>query len=166
MPEPVQFVGERVHFRDDGAASRCRSWGQNIEMHTVEPAGPAGFTPEPLSSRIFVRCYRHYGDAKRAYDQLKVVAHIPEKRMTVVARDLEWREPLAPERLVKLTSGLCALTGAAVAVVLWILGLGSAQIEWLTLAIFGAMAGAAAGLVLAGVVEEDLAPVRTLGSGS
>ena len=63
-------------------------------MQTFESSPPAGSKPKPLSSRIFVRCYRHYGEAKRAYDALRVVAGIPEKRMTVVARGLEWREPL------------------------------------------------------------------------
>ena len=63
-------------------------------MQTLDSTSHAGFAPKPLSSRVFVRCYRHYGEAKRAYDQLRVVAGIPDKRMTVVARGLEWREPL------------------------------------------------------------------------
>ena len=76
-------------------------------MQTLDPTTPAGFAPKPVSSRIFIRCYRHYGEAKHAYDQLRVVAGIPEKRMTVVARGLEWREPL-PSRCAARSS-LCGL---------------------------------------------------------
>ena len=83
-------------------------------MHTFEETG---YKPEPISSRIFVRCYRHFADAKRAYDQLRVVAGIPDKRMTVVARGLEWREPLPLVALLKLAGGAGAGIGAAVAFV-------------------------------------------------
>ena len=52
-------------------------------MQTLDSTSPAGFAPKPLSSPIFIRCYRHYGEAKPAYDRLHVVAGIPEKQMTV-----------------------------------------------------------------------------------
>src|SRR3954447_1504813 len=90
-----------------------------------------GFAPRPTSSRVFVRCYRHYGDAKRAYDQLSVVARIPDKRMTVVARGLEWREPLPAGRLFKLSCALAASVGAIVGLILWALGFTTAGTGWL-----------------------------------
>jgi hypothetical protein len=155
-----------------------------MRMHTLDPNVPAGSKPEPLSSRIFVRCYRHYGDAKRAYDALRVVAGIPEKRMTVVARGLEWREPLPAAALLKLASGAGAAVGGIVGLVLWMFGFTASQTGWLSQTILGALAGVFAGLVAAIVaawlrrdrtgiaatghveprqydilVEEDLAPV-------
>jgi hypothetical protein len=108
-----------------------------------------GFAPEPLSSRIFVRCYRHYGEAKRAHDELQVVARIPDQRMTVVARGLEWREPLPFGRLCKLSCTLAALTGAVVGFALWLLGLAASDVDWLTQAILGAIVGLALGFVAA-----------------
>ncbi|HET6547303.1 MAG TPA: hypothetical protein VFG79_02520 [Solirubrobacter sp.] len=107
-----------------------------------------GFRPPPLSCRVFVRCYRHYGDAKRAYDQLRVVAGIPEPRMSVVARGLDWREPLPPGRLYKLTCGFGALIGAAVGVLLWLVGLTSADSGIVLQAVFGAIAGVVIGFAL------------------
>jgi hypothetical protein len=124
-----------------------------MSTHTIETGmDAAGFKPEPLSSRIFVRCYRHYGDAKRAYHQLQVVARIPDKRMTVVARGLEWREPLPTGRLYKLSCGLAAVTGAAVGFVLWLLGLAARDVDWITQILFGACAGAALSFVVATAV--------------
>jgi hypothetical protein len=116
-------------------------------MHTFDETGSK---PEPMSSRIFVRCYRHFADAKRAYDELRVVAGIPDKRMTVVARGLEWREPLPPAALAKLAGGAGAGIGAAVAFVLWLFGLTDAA--WLAQTVLGGVAGAGAGLLAAGVV--------------
>jgi hypothetical protein len=120
---------------------------------TIEPSmTAAGFQPQPLSSRIFVRCYRHYGDAKRAYDQLRVVAGIPDKRMTVVARGLEWRESLPVGRLYKVACTLAAGIGAAAGLSLWLIGLTSADAEALTAAMFGAVAGLVVGFVVASLV--------------
>ena len=116
-------------------------------MHTFEETG---YKPQPLSSRIFVRCYRHYGDAKRAYDQLRVVAGIPDKRMTVVARGLEWRESPAIGSLLKLAAGFGALMGAAVALVLWMLGFTDS--DWLAQTTFGAFVGVLVGPVVAAIV--------------
>ena len=115
-------------------------------MHTFEQAG---YKPEPISSRIFVRCYGHFRDAKRAYDQLRVVAGIPDKRMTVVARGLEWREPLPAVALLKLAAGAGAGIGAIVALSLWLLGV--TDTGWLAQTVLGALAGAAAGLATAAV---------------
>ena len=113
-------------------------------MHTFEETG---FKPEPLSSRIFVRCYRSYGYAKRAYDQLRVVAGIPDQRMTVVARGLEWRESLPIGSMVKLASAAGALVGGTVALVLWMLGF--TDTGWLAQTVLGAFAGVLAGLLVA-----------------
>lgn len=118
-------------------------------MQTFESSPPAGSNPKPLSSRIFVRCYRHYGEAKRAYDALRVVAGIPEKRMTVVARGLEWREPLPTASLVKLTSGAGASVGGVVGLLLWMLGFTASQTSWLTQTMLGGLAGGLAGLLAA-----------------
>jgi hypothetical protein len=123
-----------------------------MSTHTIQSPAAHGSAPEPLSSRIFVRCYRHYGDAKRAYDQLSVVAHIPDTRMTVVARGLEWHESLPIGRLYKLSCGLAALTGAVVGFFLWMLGLAGADVDWLTQMLFGAFAGGVLGFVVATAV--------------
>jgi hypothetical protein len=116
-------------------------------MHTLNETG---HKPEPISSRIFVRCYGHFADAKRAYDELRVVAGIPDKRMTVVARGLEWREPLPAFTLAKLAGGTGAAIGAAVAFVLWVFGL--TNTGWLAQTVLGGVAGVAAGLLAAGLV--------------
>jgi hypothetical protein len=124
-----------------------------MSTNLIESPMPAGGSkPEPLSSRIFVRCYRHYGDAKRAYDQLQVVARIPDRRMTVVARGLEWREPLPIGKLYKLSCSLAALTGAAVGFALWLLGLAASDADWITQSVFGAFAGAVLGFIVATAV--------------
>jgi hypothetical protein len=134
---------------------------------TLTPDLPRGFAPRPVSSRVFVRCYRHYGDAKCAYDQLSVVARIPDKRMTVVARGLEWREPLSAGRLLKLSSALAAAVGAVVGLILWALGFTTSGTGWLAQTLLGALAGALTGVAETGhveprqydiLVEEDLAP--------
>jgi hypothetical protein len=70
--------------------------------------------------------------------------------MTVVARGLEWREPLPASRLFKLSCGLAALTGAIVGFALWLLGL--ADVDWLTQMVFGAVFGALLGFVAATAV--------------
>jgi hypothetical protein len=151
---------------------------------TLEPSIATGFTPEPISSRIFVRCYGRYTDAKRAYDQLRVVAGIPDKRMTVVARGLEWREALPVETLYRVACSLATLSGAVVGLALWALGFAAADIDGLTQTIFAALAGLIVGFIVATatawlrqarpgmagtghveprqydiLVEEDLAPV-------
>jgi hypothetical protein len=124
-----------------------------MSTNTIESPMPAsGFKPEPLTSRIFVRCYRHYGEAKRAYDQLQVVARIPDARMTVVARGLEWRESLPIGRLYKVSCGLAALTGAAVGFALWLLGLAGSDADALTQSLFGALVGFVLGFVVATAV--------------
>jgi hypothetical protein len=124
-----------------------------MSTHTIESEMPAsGVKPAPLSSRIFVRCYRHYGDAKRAHDQLQVVARIPDTRMTVVARGLEWQEPLPAGRLYKLSCGLGALNGAVVGFALWLFGLAGSDVEWVTQMLLGAFAGLVLGFVVATAV--------------
>jgi hypothetical protein len=120
---------------------------------TIDPhPRTRGFKPDPVSARVFVRCYRQYGEAKHAYDVLRVVAGIPDKRMTVVARGLEWHESLPAGRLYKLACALAAFTGAIVAVTLYALGLAAGDTHWLTQSLFGAMAGCALGFVGATVV--------------
>ena len=151
---------------------------------SYDPSAGSGFAPDPVSSRIFVRCYRRYGDAKHAYDQLRVVAGIPDKRMTVVARGLEWRETLPLGTLYRITCGLAAVIGGVVGLVLWVLGFAAADVDGLTQTVMGALAGVVIGFAVgtavawlresrgAGVetghveprqydilVEEDLAPV-------
>jgi hypothetical protein len=154
-------------------------------MHpTLEPsAAAAGVKPEPVSSRIFVRCYRHYGEAKRAYDQLRVVAGIPDRRMTVVARGLEWRETLPVETLYRIACGLATLIGGIVGFALWALGFAAADTDGVTQTVLAGLAGLVVGFVVATaiawmrrgragletghveprqydiLVEEDLAPV-------
>jgi hypothetical protein len=120
---------------------------------TLNPQHAAtGFAPEPLSPRIFIRCYRHYGEAQRAYDQLAVVAHIPDKRMTVVARGLEWRESLPVGTIFKLCCGFAGMIGAVVGLLLWAVGLTAADTGWLTQTVLGALVATAVGFVIATVV--------------
>jgi hypothetical protein len=131
-------------------------------MQTLDATAPTGHAPEPISSRIFIRCYRHYGDAKRAYDQLRVVAGISDKRMTVVARGLEWREPLSHGAILKgLTVGGAAL-GALIGFILWLLGFGG---DWAPQTLFagliGGLAGAAVGVVVARLRDRRRGLVQT-----
>jgi hypothetical protein len=134
-------------------------------MQTLDSTSPAGFAPKPISSRVFIRCYRHYGDAKHAYDQLRVVAGIPEQRMTVVARGLEWREPLSHGALLKITSGGGASLGALLGLTLWLLGFAASNSDWVSqtvfAGIFGALAGAAAGVVVAGLRDRRRGVAQT-----
>lgn len=120
---------------------------------TIAPeAGPTGFAPDPIPSRVFVRCYRSYGEAERAKDQLSVVARIPEKRMTVVARGLEWREPLPLGTLYRLGCGLGTAAGAVVGFALWALGFAAADVDVLTQTVIAGVVGLALGFCLATVV--------------
>lgn len=122
-------------------------------MQTLDtPPADAGYAPEPVSSRVFVRCYRHYGDAKRAYDQLSVVARIPDKRMTVVARGLEWHETLPVGTLYRAACALGALVGALSGLALWAFGLSSADASWWTQTVLAALVGMTAGFLIATVV--------------
>ena len=122
-------------------------------MHsTLDPSVADGYQPEPVSSRIFVRSYHHYGDAKRAHDQLRVVAGIPDKRMTVVARGLEWRETLPVETLYRVACGLATLTGAIVGFALWAIGFAAADVDGLTQTVSAALAGLIIGFAVATTV--------------
>jgi hypothetical protein len=118
----------------------------------LTPDLPRGFAPQPTSSRVFVRCYRHYGEAKHAHDQLSVVARIPDKHMTVVARGLDWRETLPTGRLFKLACGLAAVVAAAVGLILWALGYTGAGTGWVAQTVLAAVFGGLAGLALASAV--------------
>lgn len=119
---------------------------------TFDPKFATGSAPEPLSSRLLVRCYRHYDDAKHAHEQLRVVAGIPDKRMALVACGLEWREDLPTETLYKVACTLAGAVGAGTGVVFWWLGLTSAGTDWLTAALVAALAGVAFGFVVATTV--------------
>jgi hypothetical protein len=119
---------------------------------TIDSPADTGFSPEPVSARIFVRCYRHYGEAKHAYDMLRVVAGIPDKRMTVVARGLEWRESVPIGRLYQLSCSLAAIMGAVVGLVLYALGLTATDVHWVTQAALAAVVAAALGFVGATVI--------------
>lgn len=122
-------------------------------MHTtLDHNDAAGFEPEPVSSRVFVRCYRHYGDAKRARDQLSVVGRIPDGRMSVVARGLEWEEALPTGRLYKLACGITAAVGAMIGLLLWAIGLTAAETDWLTATLIAAASAAALGFLGATVL--------------
>jgi hypothetical protein len=72
--------------------------------------------------------------------------------MTVVARGLEWKEPLPAGTLLKLASAIGSLIGGAVALVLWALGFTTSTTGWLSQTILGALAGVAVGLVAAVIV--------------
>jgi hypothetical protein len=120
-------------------------------MHETLAAGTAdrGWTPQPLSSRIFVRCYGSYQEARQAYDRLRVIAHIPDKRMTIVARGLEWYEPLRAGQLLKLGALCGGVVGATSGLLLWALGLADGHTGWLAATVVGAVMGALAAAALA-----------------
>jgi hypothetical protein len=85
--------------------------------------------------------------------------------MTVVARGLEWREPLSHGTLLKgLTVGGAALS-ALVGFVLWLLGFSGSGGDWASQTIFagvvGALAGAAVGVVVARLRDRRRGIVQT-----
>jgi hypothetical protein len=106
--------------------------------------------PEPMSERIVVRCYESYQDAKQAVDTL-TVGRIPDKRITVFGRGLQWREAFTAGRLARA----CALGGAALAAVtaliLWSVGGLDSGFTWIGSLAAGGVVGALLGLAL-GVV--------------
>ena len=73
--------------------------------------------PEPMSERITVRCFSSYRDAKRAVDRLRV-ARIPDDRITVAGRGLEWRPALTAERAARLGGAAGIVIAAATALLL------------------------------------------------
>jgi hypothetical protein len=91
---------------------------------------------------VFVRCYRTYPDARRAYVQLRVVARIPDRQMSVVARGLRWREPLRPGAAMRLGAVAGAIVAALDSLVLWTLGFTDAATTWSDQTIVAALAGA------------------------
>ena len=119
---------------------------------STERAPAAGWRPEPMSERIVVRSYATYHEAKRAADQLTVVARIPPKHISVFGRGLRWREAWTASRFVKAASaGGAALAGAA-ALILWSLGALDSSFTWLTAAAVGATLGGTLGLGLGATV--------------
>ncbi len=115
-------------------------------LDTADPTiSRTGWKPDPLPSRVFVRCYRSYQDAKRAYDQLRVVARIPDKQMTVVARGLRWREPLKAGPAMKLGVVIGAIVAGFAGLILWSLGFTDAGTSWSDQTIVAALAGALVG---------------------
>lgn len=107
-----------------------------------------GWRPEPMSERIVVRCYDSYRDAKRAVDQLAVVARIPPQRVTVFGRGLRWREAFTAPRLLKAASAAGAALAGATALILWSVGALDGSFTWLTATAFGAALGAVLGVAL------------------
>ena len=106
---------------------------------------PDGWKPDPLPARVFVRCYRSYQDARRAYDQLRVVARIPDRQMTVVARSLRWREPLKTGTAMRFGAAAGAIVAGLAGLILWSLGFTDAGTSWSDQTIVAALAGALAG---------------------
>jgi hypothetical protein len=109
---------------------------------------------------VFVRCYRTYQDARRAYDQLRVVARIPDRQMSVVARGLRWREPLRPGAAMRLGAVAGAIVAALDSLVLWTLGFTDAATTWsdqtIVAALAGALVGATAGALWPAVTRRRL----------
>ena len=115
---------------------------------STEPVTSPGRRPEPMSERVVVRSYPTYHDAKRAVDQLAVVARIPPKRVSVFGRGLRWREAWTAPRFFKgAAAGGAALAGAA-ALILWALGALDSSFTALTAAAAGIGLGGTLGLVL------------------
>lgn len=106
------------------------------------------WTPEPMNERIVVRCYDSYRDAKRAVDQLAVVARIPPKRVTVFGRGMRWREAFTAPRFLKASATGGAALVAAAALILWSLGGLDASFTWLTALLAGGALGGTLGLGL------------------
>ncbi len=130
-------------------------------LDTADPAvSRTGWKPQPLPARVFVRCYRTYQDARRAYDQLRVVARIPDKEMTVVARGLRWREPLKPGTAMRLGALAGAMVAGLAGLILWSLGFTDAGTSWpdqtIVAALAGALVGGAAGAAWPAVTRRRL----------
>ena len=72
--------------------------------------------------------------------------------MTVIARGLDWSEPLPAGRLFKFACGLAAGIGGGVGLILWALGFTGAGTGWLAQTLLAAVVGAVAGLCVASAV--------------
>ncbi len=107
----------------------------------------AGWKPKPMQARVFIRCYRTYHEARRAYDQLRVVARIPDQKMIVIARGLRWRQPLDVVAAARIGGFAGAVIGGLAGLMLWSLDYTEAGTAWVSQTLVAALAGALVGVI-------------------
>lgn len=103
-------------------------------------------THDPATRQIVVGRFRRYRDLKRAVDSLRV-ARIPERRITVLGRGLEWNPPLTAERAARLGGSLGAAIGTACVLLLALVGAVAADLSWLGATMAGGLLGGTLGVV-------------------
>jgi hypothetical protein len=96
------------------------------------------------TERVKVARFSRYKDAKRAVDRLRV-ARIPERRITVLGRDIEWSPPLTADRSARLGGWLGMAAGGLTLLLLWSLGALAPEFSWLTAILAGGSVGGAVG---------------------
>ena len=104
-------------------------------------------TPDRKPRKVLVGRFSRYGDLKRAVDSLRV-ARIPERRITVLGRGLEWSPPLTAGRAARIGGSLGAAIGAGCLLLLALAGAVAAGLSWLGATIAGGVIGGIIGLVL------------------
>lgn len=104
-------------------------------------------THDPATRQIVVGRFRRYRDLKRAVDSLRV-ARIPERRITVLGRGLDWNPPLTAERAARLGGSLGAAIGTACVLLLALVGAVAADLSWLGATTAGGLLGGILGVGL------------------
>ena len=102
--------------------------------------------PDPTAPKVLVGRFSRYRDLKRAVDSLRV-ARIPERRITVLGRGIEWSPPLTAERAARLGGWLGVTIGSSCLLLLALAG-AVAELSWLGATIAGGAFGGFLGMVL------------------
>lgn len=124
---------------------------QVIADAPTQPAADADGFPSPsMPHRVMVRAYRSYAAGASAIERLERECGIPDRRVTLVARGLS---PSTADTAACMRSGARrgSIIGAVCALVLVLSGAVAADVgaglPLLSGAVFGALTGAAVGLV-------------------
>jgi hypothetical protein len=102
--------------------------------------------PDPTAPKVLVGRFSRYRDLKRAVDSLRV-ARIPERRITVLGRGIEWSPPLTAERAARLGGWLGVTIGSSCLLLLALAG-AVAELSWLGATIAGGAFGGFLGMAL------------------
>jgi hypothetical protein len=102
--------------------------------------------PDQTARKVLVGRFSRYRDLKRAVDSLRV-ARIPERRITVLGRGLEWSPPLTAERAARLGARLGGAIGSISLLLLAIAG-AVTQLSWLGATFVGAALGGFLGMAM------------------
>jgi hypothetical protein len=103
--------------------------------------------PDPTTQQVLVGRFSRYRDLKRAVDSLRV-ARIPDRRITVLGRGLEWSPPLTAERAARIGGWLGAMIGSGCLLLLALAGAVAADLSWLGATLAGGLLGGLLGIVL------------------